>query len=276
MDSLPEIDLSFSPGSEWKPTNLSFSPGKEPNLEPNPIKRFLERAKWSWKSAYENGKIVEYKEYKDCRRILAYYIPYSVDKNNWGIYLIWQEIKNDIDLLNNCLNNVGIKADIFPFYISLIFIHELTHHVIEDWRTSSGTYSYLPEDESLCEYTAFTLTQAILGNLLRNQAIQTLVHGNHMHIIRGIVNGGIIGFPVPGFFIPLDMYLTPLRDVKEFLSLIYYYWSRDTDPLYKPLVPAWVNEKKFVRFLSQNLTVGLDSAWNKNGLPSVYTRVRFV
>jgi hypothetical protein len=42
MNFLPEINLSFSSCSEWK--------------------RFLERAGWSWKSAYENGMVVEYKE----------------------------------------------------------------------------------------------------------------------------------------------------------------------------------------------------------------------
>jgi hypothetical protein len=183
---------------------------------------------------------------------------------------------NDVELLNNLLEHAGIEADISPFYISLIFLHELTHHVIEDWRTSSGTFSYLQEDERLCEYTAFTLTQAILGNLLRNQAFQTFVHHDHIHIFEGMANEAIIGFPAPGFFIPLNMDLPPQHNVQELLSLIYYYWNRDKDPLYKPLVSAWVNEMDFVRFLSQNLTVGLDNAWNKKGLPSVYTKVRFV
>ncbi|WP_048054497.1 hypothetical protein [Acidianus hospitalis] len=69
MDFLPEINLSFSPSSEW-----------------NPMKRFLERAGWSRKSAY--GMVVEYKENREGRRILAYYVPYSVNRKNWRIYLI--------------------------------------------------------------------------------------------------------------------------------------------------------------------------------------------
>jgi hypothetical protein len=55
------------------------------------------------------------------------------------------------------------KASFGMAYLSLILLHELTHHVIEDWRVSTdGVFTYNKEDENLCEYTAFTLTEAII------------------------------------------------------------------------------------------------------------------
>ena len=293
------MTLSFSPGSKWVP------PFKKGN------------SKWVWESSYEKDKgIVEYKKEagsgRGSKRVLAYYIPYSLDREKWGIYLVKDEIEKDINALKSMYNNDIIGH----LYLSLVFLHELTHHVIEDLRTSKGGFNYTQEDESLCEYTAFTLTQAFMKKnsgtgiflylqwlsylipLVRLSMI-SMVLGTQMpeNIVRAtnteyiliptteVKNGFITGFPVPGY-IPIQWFKSfpisrPLSAgvkgsvIDEGLSEIYYYLSRDSDVTYSPSVPSWVNEDEFVKFLSQNLNVSIEDLWS-DGLESVYDRVFIV
>jgi len=294
MEPYRKRALKFSPLSVWNPyaedmdmdplrieaykartrRNLESTIGTADleRLKATNTRRNLERAPWLWKTSYEQDRIIEYKVLKDGRRrVLAYYIPYSLNAKEWGIYLLKDEILPDIDYLNWLMKRRGIPVDVSSVYVSLIFLHELTHHVIEDWRTSSGVFSYVQDDEMLCEYTAFTLTQALFSRLNGNIDPRRSGAGKDQYFV---------GYPVPGFLLqfpglPKEVHFN-YYDLISLLISIYYYWGRDTDRVYKLQVPSWVNEEDFVKFLSQNLNLGLEEMWSGRPTLSVYKRVRIV
>ncbi|BBG27754.1 hypothetical protein IC007_2308 [Sulfuracidifex tepidarius] len=265
--------LRFFPLSIWNPyvDDMEMDPLRiETSM--TRLNRKLERAPWSWKTSYEDNRITEYKVWKDGRRkVLAYYIPYSLNVKEWGIYLLKDEISPDLNYLNSLIKSKGISADISPVYVSLIFLHELTHHVIEDWRVSSGSFSYVQDDERLCEYTAFTLTQALLSRV-QGSTSPTRSGGGK--------NYGVSGYPIPGVSLqfpglPKEIHLN-YYDLISLLITIYYYWGRDIDKIYKVQVPSWVDEESFAKFLSQNLNVGLEEMWSERRVSSVYRRISVV
>ena len=276
--------LSFSPGQEWKPNE---------KLRPERSQERGESGKWGieWKSSLEGQKegtrgiIEEYLVYAGKMVPLACYIPYSYKKNDWGIYLIEPTIMRSVHKLEQ------MYPGITPVYFMLIFFHELAHHVIEDWRTSTGVYLAIEDDEALAEYTAFELTEAILSMQGLTQDVFT---SQSSRAIGGLIydllpkaqsawpsaRGYGIGYPTPGFVsdyftallkkFPLNLGRANARDI---LSVIYYYWNRDTNPIYRPKVPSWVIETHYVFYLTQNLLPGLDAMWDDKGLESIYDRV---
>ncbi|MUN29083.1 hypothetical protein [Sulfuracidifex metallicus] len=265
--------LRFSPLSTWNPyvDDMDMDPLRI-GTNMTRLNRNLERAPWSWKTSYEDSRITEYKVLKDGKRkVIAYYIPYSLNVKEWGIYLLKDEIYPDVNYLNSLIKRKGISAGISPVYLSLIFLHELTHHVIEDWRVSSGLFSYVQDDERLCEYTAFTLTQALFSRVHWSTSTTRS---------RGEKSQGVLGYPVPGISLqfpglPKEIHFN-YYDLISLLITIYYYWGRDIDKIYKVQVPSWVDEENFVKFLSQNLNVGLEEMWSGRRISSVYRRVNVV
>ncbi|BDC17500.1 hypothetical protein [Acidianus sp. HS-5] len=255
----------FSPGEVWNPVNVEIQ----------------EKAQWKWKSYLDKG-IIESKSGK----VFAEYIPYSVDRQNWGIYLHKNEIVKDAVILAKLMKDKNIARAIVAAYVSLVFFHELAHHVIEDLRAPH--FKYNEEDESLCEYTAFTLTEAMLkrsplelGNFGEpNTRQKTAV------LVGGISeNHFLIGYPLPGYAFKgfmdiigevanrvriVPFFNVKSLDAKKVLSIIYY-WR---DEAYKPVVPSWVNESEYVSSLSRNLAVGFDDLWSN--VESVYSRVSIV
>ncbi|MUM65965.1 hypothetical protein D1867_12165 [Acidianus infernus] len=201
----------------------------------------------------------------------------------------------DINVLNDILKQENIPVDITPVYLSWIFFHELTHHVLEDMRVSTyldlGTSGkiYDTEDEKLCEYAAFILTGQLVEKCLissidfnkNSNKISFSYLYNNPNIIDS--NGYILGYPLPGFFLehPLNQnYQIDAKNLRKYihdmLALLYYYYHLDKDPMYNPEVPDWVDPKLFTQYLAQNLSVVLDSAWSPKHLPSVYTRVFYI
>ena len=231
------------------------------------------------------GIIEEYLIYAGKKELLACYVPYSYDANNWGIYFIEPNIMRSVHKLEQ------MYPGITPVYFMLIFFHEFAHHVIEDWRTSSGVYLAIKDDEALAEYTAFELTEAILSmqglaqDVFTSQSSRTLAGLIYdlppkTKPTRPPVRGHGIGYPSPGYMgdyftallkkFPLKLGWASPRDP---LRRIYYYWNRDTDRVYHPKVPSWVNETHYVFYLTQNLVPGLDAMWDDKNLESVYGRV---
>ncbi|BCU70062.1 hypothetical protein [Stygiolobus caldivivus] len=265
------LELNFSPGSEWKPDSQIL---QDLELESgSKAKPRIIRAEWSWESVYENGEIFEYKKKPNGeRRLLAKYIPYSVDRKNWGIYIYEREVMSDIAILNPIYPGIG------PIYLMEIFLHELSHHVIEDWRTSTGIYNYSLSEESLAEYTAFTLTQALLS---KQNISQTQL--NPITLLSNLPSNSLmIGYPVPGYskeYFSLFLKNFPIsinsrNNIKKFLTIIYYYLSRDKDKVYRPVVPSWVKRPhEYKWFLSSNLNVGLEELWDYRNLESIYDRI---
>lgn len=270
--------LSFSPGNTWVPLLINYN-----------------AAPWTWESAYEGGKIVEKKKIGDDERIIAYYIPYSVDKKRWGIYIKKGEVMQEIKFLDK-----EFKASFGMAYLSLLLLHELTHHVIEDWRVSTdGVFTYNKEDENLCEYTAFTLTEAIIDKFNIVYLHPNLIVGEDKEFPNEIIchmftlgdKFCTLGITLPGFInreiidiiweeleyiidkLPREVSNCPIKN-QEKLSILYYYLGRDKN--YSPKVPFWVREEEFKNFLAQNLTVGLDNLWDKESLDSVYSRIFIV
>jgi len=91
--------------------------------------------------------------------VLAYYVPYTHDRNKWGIYFVKETINRDFGRLSEYLsqtkNITGIEKGLALYlYVPLIFVHEFTHHVFEDMKLSKGKYKYDKSEERVCEYTA--------------------------------------------------------------------------------------------------------------------------
>lgn len=95
---------------------------------------------------------------------LAYYKPYTINSNKWGIYYVIPNIEKDLTKLVSTLNNSNVdEHDIVStvlIYPSLVTIHEICHHSLENVRKIKGMGNiYERDDEGLCEYTAFKLIE---------------------------------------------------------------------------------------------------------------------
>ena len=139
---------TFKPGGEWHPVPLERL-GKE-------LEGLLGKSKVSWRPNKEKYWIID---------PLAYYIPFSTDEPKWGIKLMVKKMLADWRELNNWTLKSGLY---FPWslYVSVITLHELGHHIVEECFTRPEDYFTFEKDarnrqleEGLCEYTAF----AILG-----------------------------------------------------------------------------------------------------------------
>jgi hypothetical protein len=222
---------------EWKPPldKSFFKPIAEPKAgeESREIEEFekfkeriLERARPWTRDDYVRSVIEKKKEReKDIIIIddpLAYYIPYHHDDENWGIYFrvnrIISDFKNFITFIPRNIT-IDIK-DAWSIYITVIFWHELAHHVLEDVITVIETIRHKrlypikrDEEERFSEYTAFSTAYKWL-HIPFNYTIP-LLYPKHLEYV--------------------NMKKKIVREI--LLSALYYHWGRD-DPAspYHPVV----------------------------------------
>ena len=132
----------FEPGVEWKPI-----PRDKLDIE-------LGTSDVEWEPS-DKGWVID---------PLAYYIPFSTGERNWGIKLIVKKMLEDWRNLNTWTLKSGIY---FPWslYVSVITLHELGHHIVEECliRSHESYLNFRADplnrrlEEGLCEYTAFAL-----------------------------------------------------------------------------------------------------------------------
>ena len=115
-----------------------------------------------WEPDTEAGKyLVEGKRSRFSlkRKALAVYRPYSIFGRDWGIYFMWNNIEEDFSELSSILikNGLYLQEDI---YAAVLFLHELTHHVLEDVLIlNTGKYNPEESHEGFCQYVAFQILE---------------------------------------------------------------------------------------------------------------------
>jgi len=216
--------------------------------------------------------------------VLAYYKPYTVYKNDWGIYFIHPAMLKDLERLSKVVlnnhseteRNEGLLA--LAIHPGVVFLHELCHHTLENVRVSMGLRSiYDDADEGLCQYTAFRLVEESsgLGLLVTPYMVH---HGDHIHVhwpfdwsFRGVIR--------LRWYYPLYMRLNSIDRslIRRALSILYKWWGLDRAGLYRPAISTKYTEDFLAKYLEQlrgDLVPFLDHALSRkpvNG--SVWVRV---
>jgi len=172
---------------------------------------------------------------------LAYYVPYHVNPEKYGIYYRINNIETDLkEYLRNCCNintpSYELMQNAFKVYWATLYTHELCHHVIEDdasirEKFDNKTYSMLKRkhEEGFCEYIAFTTVEKIGSKLVGNDE-PSLILGNKGDL-----------FPELNFETQDNIFF--------FLqNKLYYHWIKNKNSIYEPqvypevpetLTPSW-------------------------------------
>ncbi len=216
--------------------------------------------------------------------VLAYYKPYTVYKNHWGIYFIHPAMLKDLERLSKVVlnnhseteRNEGLLA--LAIHPGVVFLHELCHHTLENVRVSMGLGGvYEDVDEGLCQYTAFRLIEESsgLGLLVTPYIVH---HGDHIHIYWPLY------WPLEEvirlrWYYPLYMRLDSIDRslVRRALSILYRWWGLDRAGLYRPVVSTKYTEDFLARYLEQlrgDLVPFLDHALSRKPVnESAWARV---
>jgi hypothetical protein len=216
--------------------------------------------------------------------VLAYYRPYTVSKNGWGIYFIHPAMLKDLERLSKVVlsnhseteHNEGLLA--LAIYPGVVFLHELCHHTLENVRVGMGLGGiYEDVDEGLCQYTAFKLVEESsgLGMLVTPYIVH---HGDHIHIHWPLY------WPFEEvirlrWYYPLYMRLDSIDRslVRRALSILYRWWGLDRAGLYKPVISTKYTEDFLARYLEQlrgDLVPFLDHALSRKPVnESIWARV---
>ncbi|ACP55406.1 hypothetical protein [Saccharolobus islandicus] len=197
--------------------------------------------------------------------VLAYYKQWMKRKEDWGIYFVVRNIEDDLSYYSYVINKHAKNSDemsaavaSFLVYPTLLTFHELCHHTLTLVRLKkreSQTYDIL--DESLCEYTAFTLVENMrvgypiyppipLGDIIKVNFDQI---SGKIRVIVPSINGKI---QLETYVDNMDKDVAvsnPLATLDQVYvvageTLIYYLWSRDKFPpdapkSYEPEVPSY-------------------------------------
>ncbi|MFA4647740.1 hypothetical protein P8X24_10935 [Pyrococcus kukulkanii] len=163
---------------------------------------------------------------------LAFYVPYHYSRSDWGIYLRLPKILGAFKgIVRNYgayigISNIGDVLGAFTVFLAYIYWHELTHHIVEDICSMMGAnYPVLSrqEEEGLAEWHAFVTAERRLS----------LPYRPYRRLNTAIISRGIWWkIPNPG-----------KEARRKILSAIYYYFRRDKDPIYKPIVRDSVVKK---------------------------------
>ncbi|MGC8596285.1 MAG: hypothetical protein ACP5NY_00035 [Thermocladium sp.] len=154
-------------------------------------------------------------------------------------------------------------------YPSLVTMHEICHHSLENVRKIKGMGNiYERDDEGLCEYTAFKLiedseiTYPLLTSILAMYPLPLEVmdlhhHGDHIHVTTRF---GSYTIRVPEIWMQEGLWhdliqilerifyrsLADLRkldvgkdlNIGRALAILYRWWGRGRDGLYRPKVSS--------------------------------------
>jgi len=222
--------------------------------------------------------------------VLAYYRPYTVYKNGWGIYFIHPAMLKDLERLSDAVqNNSGIKPEegllALAIHPGVAFLHELCHHTLENVRVSMGLRGiYDDVDEGLCQYTAFKLIEESsgLGMIVTPYIVH---HGDHVHIYWPfywpfeVVIHQHWRYPPYIRLVLLGMGSIDRSLVRRALSILYRWWSLDRASLYKPMINTKYTEDFLARYLEQlrgDLVPFLDHALSRKPVnESIWAKVDF-
>ncbi len=227
------------------PGEIPLKPGME--WEPGTRTRFDGRSSVKWRGGHCKDVVYD---------VLAYYKPYTSNARDWGIYYVAPNITDDLNELIEKMYRQGINRNTMSAtilaYPSLITIHEVCHHALENVRRKLGIGKiYERDDEGLCEYTAFKLIEES-GNaylapmfVLSNDVLEIHYHGDHVHVITRFGDYVLpVLYPLwhhiyfPGYPI-LEINMNGIKNnVKEALAILYKWWGRDQDPLYRPRISS--------------------------------------
>jgi len=212
--------------------------------------------------------------------VLAYYKPYTVYKNGWGIYFIHPAMLRDLERLSKVVfsDHSGVEHDegslALIIHPGVVFLHELCHHTIENVRVSMGIGGvYEDVDEGLCQYTAFSLVEESsgLGLLVTPYMVH---HGDHIHVhwpFEAVIH--------PRWYYPLYMRLNSIDRslIRRALSILYKWWGLDRAGLYRPAISTKYTEDFLAKYLEQlrgDLVPFLDHALSKKPVnESAWARV---
>lgn len=219
-------DKSLEKGrDEWKPEPIEDLQRKKKRPE-EITEGEVERVLKEWRrSRYRSN--VDPEEFPERTKFepgvivdpLAFYVPYHVSEEDWGIYFRGRKVRNDfLNFVGGYYNWIRSKLgsnplplkDLFFVYLVQIYRHELVHHVAEDIALERGIhgksrYPLVTEDteESLCEFFAFK------GNWLSQERIESMVK-------------------------PLKNISNSRKLTKLIKSPLYYHWGRNKATIYKP------------------------------------------
>ncbi|WP_148678155.1 hypothetical protein [Vulcanisaeta distributa] len=223
LEGVDEVPLKT--GLEWVP---------EEGVE------FKGRSGVDWHGGFCEGMVYD---------VLAYYKPYTHNRD-WGIYYVVPSIANDLERLIETMYHQGINEELIALtvaiYPSLITIHEVCHHTLENVRRLMGLRNiYESHDEGLCEYTAFKLIEGsgiahpypLVALLNPLTPMDIHFHGDHIHVITRF-GDFVIPFPISirwrwGVRYPL---MVSGGDVRRALTILYKWWGRGNDPIYRPRI----------------------------------------
>ncbi|MBC7128072.1 MAG: hypothetical protein H5T32_07685 [Candidatus Methanosuratus sp.] len=173
---------------------------------------------------------------------LAYYAPYPShipSPKKWGIFFRARKMLDDFIDFHSRLPKFILPDFSWRVYVMTVFWHEMAHHVVQDAQMiingpppyEYAAYSLMPrqDEESFCEYMAFTAVERNLGlppKVIRNIPMR------HMLYAR-------IFYPHPRPKIPLLPGRSPMKpDYFRIYALcaLYDHWGRGSDPVYRPCV----------------------------------------
>ena len=245
--------------------------------------------------------------------VLAYYrqMRNRQSRNkNWGVYYVLRNIEDDLSYFSYVFNKYVKSSEetsaviaAFLAYPALITFHELCHHTLELVRRIIGKeQTYDPYDESLCEYSAFTLVEHMragypiyppiaLGDLIKVNFDQI---SGKISVVVPSINGRI---KLETYADHVDKYFlvsNPLSTLDDAYivageTLVYYLWNRhkmkpDTPKSYAPAVPSnyridlllmyWNTYRNQLILFGDHLDPydNLESVWNRLGLDNRYVK----
>jgi len=204
---------------------------------------------------------------------LAYYVPYHVNPKGWGIYLREYKIKQDfmsfinkywlfiVEPIRSVLSMLYFYSDIITFvyytYLSVILIHELQHHIIEDTSTlSHANYPLLikKDEESFCEYYAFWSVDKNFLTWPRRRYLELIsLEAFSRRLLRQ--------FPKKikraHYHINSSVLSSLKTTIPRILSALYFHWNRGSNPIYRPCLTT-----KMLKFLQNNYIWYISEALN--------------
>ena len=214
--------------------------------------------------------------------VLAYYKPYTVYKNGWGIYFIHLAMLKDLERLSKVVlsNHSGVKPEegllALIIHPRVIFLHELCHHTLENVRVSMGLKGvYDDVDEGLCQYTAFKLIEESsgLGMIVTPYIVH---HGDHIHVYWPFEAAIHRHWYYPPY---IDAVTIDKSLIRRALSILYRWWGLDRAGLYRPVISTKYTEDFLTKYLEQlrsDLVPFLDHVFSRKPVnESVWAKVSF-
>ena len=246
IEVFSEIVKNIEEGREWRPKESVKHSKRAPLLSRELEVKVFDRGEVEVKIGGETYRasslttidLPEFKQLKSRRRIpleyatyeniivdpKAFYVPFSMKKNIWGIFFRRKEIEKEFrEIISKYWEYLGISRvsdvmQVWDIFLTEIYWHEFTHYIMENifltLRKMNVDYTKMirvSDEEGFCEWFAFTISEK---PIVPYRLIPIL---NVEHTRRKLLD-------------------------KEFrlkvLNVIYEYEGRENHPIYKPKISA--------------------------------------